>query len=78
MVDNQLRPRLAAKNVPGGATTLYPREHDGRFTELTTIAADDFFGFRPVGFAADDRTVYLIDSRGRDTTALVSPIAATR
>ena len=70
--DNQFMPRLASKNVPGGDTKLYRREADGKWSEIATIKGEDFFGFQPIGFNADGSRAYLIDSRGRDTTALVA------
>lgn len=75
--DNQLRPRLATQNLPGGGTTVFRRAADGKWSELTKIAAEDFFGFQPIGFGADERTVYMIDARGRDTAALVAMDAET-
>lgn len=75
--DNQLRPRLASKNVAGGATTLYRIEAGGQATEIATIAAEDFFGFSPLAFDATGSSVFMIDSRGRDTNALVAMDLAT-
>lgn len=71
-LDNQLRPRMGSKTVPGGDTQYFRLGADGKWSEFFTIKADDFFGSGTIGFSKDGNSAYLLDSRGRDTTALVA------
>lgn len=64
-----LRPRLAERIEPDGGMTLLRRDRDG-WSPVHRIAAADVLGSRVL--AVSDRTVFLIDSTGRDTAALVA------
>ncbi len=71
-VDEQLRVRTATKPRAGGGVDIY-RIANG----VVAAKPDETIGFEdsdtaPVGFTVDGKTQYWIDSRGRDTAALVA------
>jgi dipeptidyl aminopeptidase/acylaminoacyl peptidase len=71
-VDEQLRLRTASKPRPDGGVDIYRIEDN-----QVAAKADETIGFEdsdttPVGFTADGNTQYWIDTRGRDTAALVA------
>jgi dipeptidyl aminopeptidase/acylaminoacyl peptidase len=78
VADNDLKLRLAAKPTPDGGQEFY-RIVDGRIEAkpFATIGLDDALTTSPAGFTADGRTLYWIDSRGRDTAALLAQDVAT-
>jgi dipeptidyl aminopeptidase/acylaminoacyl peptidase len=70
-VDQQLRLRTASKPRPDGGVDIYRVENN-----QVAAKPDETIGFEdsetsPVGFTVDGNTQYWIDSRGRDTAALV-------
>lgn len=70
IADEQLRLRVAIRpNVAGGQD--YFRMVDGKIAAepFLTHGLDDSQTTQPVGFSADGKTLYWIDSRGRDTAA---------
>jgi dipeptidyl aminopeptidase/acylaminoacyl peptidase len=71
-VDEQLRLRTASKPRPDGGIDVYRVEGN-----VVAAKPDETIGFEdsdtaPIGFTADGATQYWIDSRGRDTAALVA------
>jgi len=69
-LDHKLRVRLATKKLPDGATQLL--EPDGKAWKLIdTIPFEDAETTGVLGFAPGDEALYLTESRGRDTAALV-------
>jgi dipeptidyl aminopeptidase/acylaminoacyl peptidase len=71
-VDEQLRLRSATKPRADGGVDIYRVEDN-----IVAAKPDETIGFEdsettPVGFTADGNTQYWIDSRGRDTAALVA------
>ncbi|MFL9840418.1 S9 family peptidase [Sphingomonas sp. ST-64] len=77
VTDNQLKPRFAFKQVPGGGSTYFRLGADGKWTEVLSVANEDFFNTAPIGFNKDGTTLYWVDSRGRDKAALVKMDAAS-
>lgn len=72
MSDRDLRPRLAVLLTPnGGAEVLSLSESGERETMMRIDAEDDMTTFLQY-FDVDGRTLYMYDSRGRDTSALVA------
>lgn len=71
VTDNQLKPRFAFQQVPGGGSKYFRLGADGKWAEVLTVANEDFFTTSPVGFNRDGTTLYWVDSRGRDKAALV-------
>ena len=73
LADEQLAVRSATKPTPDGGSAFY-RVVNGKveaepFEKVTLEDAQTTF---PAGFTADGKTLYWIDSRGRDTAALVA------
>lgn len=77
VTDNQLKPRFAFQQVPGGGSKYFRLGADGKWAEVLTIATEDFFTTNPIGFNKDGTTLYWVDSRGRDKAALVKMDAAS-
>lgn len=71
VTDNQLKPRFAFQQVPGGGGKYFRLSADGKWAEAFSVANEDFFTTNPVGFNKDGTTLYWADSRGRDKAALV-------
>ena len=78
LADEQLVPRLAAKTTADGGQAFY-RIVNGKVeaTPFATIGLDDSLTTTPAGFTTDGKTLYWLDSRGRDTAALVAQDVAT-
>jgi dipeptidyl aminopeptidase/acylaminoacyl peptidase len=76
--DQRLVVRGAAKARPDGGQSLH-RVVDNKVEErpFEEIELDDAQSTSPVGYTADGRTLYWIDSRGRNTSALVAQDTAT-
>lgn len=77
VTDNQLKPRFAFQQVPGGGSKYFRLGADGKWAEVLTVANEDFFTTAPIGFNKDGTTLYWVDSRGRDKAALVKMDAAS-
>jgi dipeptidyl aminopeptidase/acylaminoacyl peptidase len=71
IVDNQLRPRFATQQVAGGATKVFRRTETGAWAEAFTIPTEDLQTTNAIGFNRADNALYWLDSRGRNTAALV-------
>jgi dipeptidyl aminopeptidase/acylaminoacyl peptidase len=75
--DNDLAVRLAAKSLPDGGQEYF--RFDGtEWKPFMTIPGGDALTTDPLFFTADDKSFYMIDSRGRDKSALVKIDFATR
>jgi dipeptidyl aminopeptidase/acylaminoacyl peptidase len=68
--DHDLALRLAQKLTPEGGEILQRKA--GKWVPWQKIAFEDTDGTRPAGFDATGKRLYMIDSRGRETAALVS------
>ena len=68
-LDRAYHIRLAEKPLPEGGRVVF-RHHDGAFDELFRIPHEDDITTFIVGFDAAGDAYYLIDSLGRDKTAL--------
>jgi dipeptidyl aminopeptidase/acylaminoacyl peptidase len=76
-VDDDYRLRYAAQMTPDGGTDLYvPAGDDWQLWD--GIPAEDALTTSPVGFDKANRLMYMQDSRGRDTSALVELNLETR
>jgi len=69
-IDNQLVPRLAWAQLPGGARNLMRLEGD-EATVLAEFSAQDVMNSAVVSFDASNEHAFVLDSRNRDTAALV-------
>jgi len=73
--------RFAEKKLPDGSTQLYVPETKGGVTTwklFDSIPFEDADNTNVVAFAPNGKAVYMSDSRGRDTAALVSIDLATK
>lgn len=70
LVDDDYTIRFAEKMNPDGGKTYFAPKGDG-FEPFLTIGRDDMLTTGFAGFDATGRTVYMIDSRDRNTAALV-------
>lgn len=71
VLDAEGRPRVALQMLPDGSTTVLLSE-EGAWKPLFSISSDDALTTTPMGFNRAGDTLYLLDSRGRDTSALVA------
>ncbi len=76
--DDKLELRLAAKSRPDGGTDYY-RVEQGKVDAkpFSSVGLDDSLTTAPAGFTVDGKTLYWLDSRGRDTAALVAQDVAS-
>lgn len=78
LADDQLNLRMASKQRDDGGSDYFRVTGDKiEATPLVTIGLDDSLTTGPAGFTADGKTLYWIDSRGRDTAALLAQDVAT-
>jgi dipeptidyl aminopeptidase/acylaminoacyl peptidase len=71
IVDNDYRLRIATQmNTDGGLSIYVPSDLDWQLWE--TILAEDSLTTSPIGFDKANRVIFMTDSRGRNTSALVA------
>lgn len=70
--DDDYRIRLGTKVTDNGGTELFERTPDGAWKPFAKIGPDDALTTRPAGFDKTNQVLYMLDSRDRDTTALVA------
>jgi dipeptidyl aminopeptidase/acylaminoacyl peptidase len=71
VTDRMLQPRFAFRQVSGGAMTVSSRTAEGKWEEEFTIPATDGLTTNIIGFDRSGETAWLVDSRDRNTAALV-------
>ena len=71
VVDNDMRLRLAVELTADGGATFY-QMLDGKWQHWATLPAADFYTTSIVGFDKTNEILYIRDSRGRNTSALVA------
>lgn len=79
--DDKLAIRFASKKLPDGSDQiLVPETRAGKLTwkPYDTVPAEDTDTTQIIGIAPGGKAAYMIDSRGRDTAALVSVDIATK
>jgi dipeptidyl aminopeptidase/acylaminoacyl peptidase len=78
LADNDLKLRIASKATDDGGAEYY-RITDGVIESrpFATVTLEDSLTTAPAGFTADNKTLYWIDSRGRNTAALIAQDVAT-
>ncbi|MGF1549789.1 MAG: alpha/beta fold hydrolase [Sphingomonadaceae bacterium] len=78
VADNDLDIRLALRPRPDGGQDIF-RVVDGEVEAepFTAIGLEDSLTTSPAGFSANGDTLYWIDSRGRNTAALIAQNVAT-
>ena len=73
VTDDDFRVRLAMKMTPdGGSEYFEPGKKKGSWTSFLKISMEDMLGTNPVEFDPSGKTLYMTDSRGRDTAAFVA------
>jgi len=70
--DDDFRVRLGITFDPKGGLVAGPLKDDGTLEPALTIAPEDTLTTGPLGFDESGDKLYMVDSRGRDTAALVS------
>jgi dipeptidyl aminopeptidase/acylaminoacyl peptidase len=78
IADDDLKLRIASKSRDDGGTDYY-RITNGAIekTPFGSVTLEDSLTTSPAGFTADGKTLYWIDSRGRNTAALIAQNVAT-
>jgi dipeptidyl aminopeptidase/acylaminoacyl peptidase len=80
-IDDRMKVRFAEKKLPDGSTQLLAPETKGGVTTwklFDAIPFEDADTTSVIAFAPNGKAVYMNDSRGRDTGALVSLDLATK
>jgi len=77
MADWDLNLRYGFRQTPAGGAVVEKLSAGGKSEPWLEIGADDVLTTRPAGITADGRTVYLHDSRSRNTAALFAVDVAT-
>ena len=70
LVDNALKVRLATKSTPSGGQQVLSKTEDD-WQPLFDIAFEDVQTTAILGFDEDNQGIYMLDSRNRNTAALV-------
>ena len=78
LADNDLKLRMALKSRDDGGTDYY-RITNGKIEAkpFATVGMEDSLTTSPAGFNADNSTLYWLDSRGRNTAALIAQDVAS-
>lgn len=69
--DASLKPRLGRKVTGDGGAEIYRIKEDGSTELLESIPGEDSLNTTSLGFDSTGNVLYMQDSRGRDTSALV-------
>jgi dipeptidyl aminopeptidase/acylaminoacyl peptidase len=80
-IDNDMKVRFGVKKMPDGANHIFQAEtKDGKLTwkPYEQIAPEDADTTDIVGFAPGNKALYVTETRGRDTAALVQVDIATK
>jgi dipeptidyl aminopeptidase/acylaminoacyl peptidase len=70
--DDNYKIRFAMKMTPDGGNEIFTPDGQGGWRSFDTISMEDMMTTSPIGFDKSGNTMYLIDSRGRNTAALFS------
>jgi dipeptidyl aminopeptidase/acylaminoacyl peptidase len=78
IADEQLKVRIATKSRPDGGSDYFRVTGDKIEAEpFEQVGLDDSQTSGPAGFTTDGKTLYWLDSRGRDTSALLAQDVAS-
>ncbi|MCC7143656.1 MAG: S9 family peptidase [Candidatus Eisenbacteria bacterium] len=77
LADEDYALRFAIAQRPEGGQEILRRGDDGTFTSWTVIPREDEFNTGPAGIDSDGTTLYMFDSRGRNTSVLTAIDLAT-
>jgi dipeptidyl aminopeptidase/acylaminoacyl peptidase len=71
VTDDEYNVRFATAFTPDGGSKVFQKS-DGGWESFMDILPEDAMHTTPIGFDKSGRVLYMIDSRGRNTSALVS------
>lgn len=77
VVGSDLTPVVAMAMTPEGGARVFRLDQAGQGTEILSVGLEDSATTSPLKVTADGSTLYLSDSRGRNTAALVAMDLAT-
>src|SRR5262249_35189794 len=72
LTDDDFKVRFAVKLDAAGDEKLFKPDGKGGWEEYLTIPQNDTLTTHPIGFSSNGETLYLVDSRKRDTGALTT------
>ena len=72
VTDDEFNVRFAVRLTADGGAAFFQKVADGSWEEFTVIGMEDNLTTMPLGFDRTGRTLYMMDSRGRNTAALKS------
>ncbi|MBR0896390.1 S9 family peptidase [Bradyrhizobium tropiciagri] len=78
ITDSTFRLRLASRLIADGSAEVFERRPEGGWAPFMTVPIAETDTTQLLDFSADGKTLYLIDSRGRDKAALFALDMATR
>jgi dipeptidyl aminopeptidase/acylaminoacyl peptidase len=78
ITDSDFRLRLGERFAADGTAEYVERLPDGAWAPFTNVPIGDVDATKMLDFSADGKTLYLLDSRGRDKAVLVALDMATR
>ena len=78
VTDSDFQLRLGVRFAADGSAEWLERRPDGSWTPFLTAPIGDYDSTQAIDFSADGRTLYMLDSRGRDKAALFAVDMATR
>jgi len=78
VADHDLKIRFGMKPTPDGGVSMTTPDAKGEFKEVFKVGIEDAQTTHVVGFDKTGKTAYLVDSRDRDTAALVEFDMATK
>lgn len=77
LADGNYKVRMALKSRPDGGQDLLAPDGNGGWKKVDGIPFEDSLTTSPVGYTTDGRTLYFVDSRGRNTSALYAVDSAS-
>lgn len=78
ITDSTFQLRLASRLIADGSAEVFERHPDGSWVPFMTVPIAETDTTQLLDFSEDGKTLYLIDSRGRDKAALFALDMATR
>jgi dipeptidyl aminopeptidase/acylaminoacyl peptidase len=78
LTDSDFQLRLGIRLAADGSAEVFERHATGSWSPFMTIPIGDTDATGLLGFSADGKTLYMLDSRGRDKAALVALEMATK
>jgi dipeptidyl aminopeptidase/acylaminoacyl peptidase len=78
VTDSNFQLRIGARFVADGGAEWLERRPDGGWTPFLRVPIGDIDSTQAIDFSADGKTLFMLDSRGRDKAALFAVDMATR